>query len=108
MSSIRKREELICHTTLIQPFDINLHVTQDGEGLLALQSRFAMWLRGLSDPARFITWQMPADLRPRMVETTRKAHIAHDYGDEDRYHLLMETRRYYEELQQEAQYQRAI
>ena len=108
MSRIRKREELVCHTTLIQPFDINLHVTQDGEGLLALQSRFAMWLRGLSDPARFITWQMPADLRPRMVETTRKAHIAHDYGDEDRYHLLMEARRYYEELQQEAQYQRAI
>lgn len=103
-SKVERRESLQCHTVHAQPFDLNLHVTQDGEGLLALQNRFAMWLRGLSGPARFITWQMPADLRPRIHETALKAAATSDA----RQLLLMEARRYYAELQQEALYQRAM
>lgn len=108
MTSSRKRDELVCHTALVQPFDLHLHVTQDGEGLLALQNRFAMWLRGLAGPARFLTWQMPADLRPRITATAEKALAARDRGDHTRYKLLVEARRYYEQLQNEAHYQRAM
>lgn len=109
MNSVRKgKDELICHTTLLEPFDLGLHITQNGEGLLALQNRFAMWLRGLSGPARFITWQMPADLRPRITETRHKAEQAAQTQQLERFKLLMEARRYYEELQQEAHYQRSI
>lgn len=109
MKTTRKRSsDWVCHTVRVQPFDINLHVTQNGEGLMALQNRFAMWLRGLSDSARFVTWQMPADLRPRISETAQKATIAHQHHDTIRFQLLMESRRYYEQLQNEAQYQRSI
>jgi hypothetical protein len=99
------KADLIPHTCLVEAFDVYLYATKDGAGLAALQNRFAMWLRGLTHPVRFITWQIPADLRPRIRAVTRQAKST---GNNGRRRLLMEYRRYYEQLQQEAQYQKSV
>lgn len=96
-------ETLTPHTVLIEPFDIVLHGTP--EGLQALQNRFSLWLRGLQGPSRFVTWQMPADLSPRIEALVESASVAEE---PQRHSLLMEYRRHYEQLQQEADYQRAV
>ena len=51
--------------TLIEPFDILLHATEDGVN--ALQARFSTWLRTLTEPARFLCWQMPATLDAKIA-----------------------------------------
>jgi len=103
--SLRRRRLLKPVSLLLEPFDLSLYATKDGGGLLALQNRFAYWLRGLDDPIRFLTWQMPADLRPRIEDV---AHKAARVQNEAHRTLLMEARRYYEQLQNEAHYQRAV
>ncbi|MEM9955061.1 MAG: hypothetical protein AAF846_25860 [Chloroflexota bacterium] len=62
----RRKKDLTAHTTIIEPFDIAMFNTRDGQGLYSLQNRFATFLRGLAFPARFIYWQMPAYLRARI------------------------------------------
>jgi hypothetical protein len=99
------KSELIAHTCLVEAFDVYLYATKDGAGLEALQNRFAMWLRGLTNPVRFITWQIPADLRPRIQVVAQHANATRDAR---RRRLLMEYRRHYEQLQQEAQYQKSV
>lgn len=94
---------LVPRTVLVEPFDLGLHNTADGQ--VALQNRFATWLRGLTGPARFVTWQVPADLSPRIQYITAMTRAA---NDDRRRALLVEYRRHYEMLQAEADYQRAI
>jgi hypothetical protein len=100
---LRRAEQLVPRTVLIEPFDLVLHGTPEGQ--TALQNRFSLWLRGLQGPARFVTWQMPADLTPRIQAVGA---IAAEVADPGRRMLLMEYRRHYEMLQQEADYQRAL
>ena len=69
-------DNLIPITTLIEPFDINLHLA--GSGLASLQQRFMMWLRGVSYPFRFVTWQMPADLSQRIDYVATQAALTPD------------------------------
>ncbi|MBI5668439.1 MAG: hypothetical protein HZC41_10570 [Chloroflexi bacterium] len=103
VARLRRGEQRVPRTVLIEPFDIVLHGTP--EGLQALQNRFSLWLRGLQGPARFVTWQLPADLSPRIESVKTMAQTA---LEPQRAALLMEYRRHYELLQQEADYQRAI
>ena len=100
---LRRNLPLTPTTVLIEPFDITLH--DNAGGLHALQQRFSLWLRGVQAPTRFITWQLPADLTPRinaLIELERTV------TDPQRLNLLMEYRRHYQELQQQADYQRSI
>lgn len=90
-------------TFLIEPFDIVLHATEDE--VQSLQARFSTWLRTLSDPARFVCWQMPATLDEKIG---RLSDLAHEVDDAQRRLLLMEYRRYFEHLNASADYQRAL
>jgi hypothetical protein len=90
-------------TFLIEPFDMMLHATE--EGVQALQTRFASWLRALPGPARFVCWQMPATLDDKIAAVSRAARVTDDPG---RAQLLMEYRRHYELLQESAAYQRSV
>ncbi len=90
-------------TFLVEPFDILLHATEDG--LQALQTRFANWLRALHGPARFVCWQIPATLDEKIAQISR---TARETDDPQRGKLLMEYRRHYELLQDSAEYQRAL
>ncbi|MFQ3647597.1 MAG: hypothetical protein SNJ80_11760, partial [Anaerolinea sp.] len=90
-------------TFLIEPFDIMLHATE--EGVQALQARFSTWLRTLNTPARFVCWQMPATLDEKINALSR---AANETDDPQRARLLMEYRRYYEQLDDNAEYQRAL
>ncbi|MEO8393995.1 MAG: hypothetical protein ABI700_13480, partial [Chloroflexota bacterium] len=91
------------HTYLIEPFDVMLHATE--EGVAALQNRFSTWLRTLNEPARFLCWQMPATLNAK-IETLDQA--AEATTDDRRRALLVEYRRYYERMNANADYQRAL
>ncbi|MEO0594524.1 MAG: hypothetical protein AAF126_00265, partial [Chloroflexota bacterium] len=101
----RKKKDLRAHTTIVEPFDIAMFNTRDGQGLYALQNRFATFLRGLAFPARFIYWQMPADLRARIVYV---ATLARQENDALKKQMLMESRRNYELLQNGANYHRSL
>lgn len=90
-------------TFLIEPFDIMLHATD--EGVEALQGRFSTWLRTLSDPARFLCWQMPATLDAKISALDQ---ASAETTDERRRTLLVEYRRHYESLNANAEYQRAL
>ncbi|MFQ3660410.1 MAG: hypothetical protein SNJ54_15785, partial [Anaerolineae bacterium] len=90
-------------TFLIEPFDIMLYATEEGVG--SLQARFATWLRTLNTPARFACWQMPATLDEKINTLSR---AAKETDDPQRAQLLMEYRRYYEQLDDSAEYQRAL
>ncbi len=90
-------------TFLVEPFDILLHATEDG--LQALQTRFANWLRALHGAARFVCWQIPATLDEKIAQVSR---TARETDDPQRGKLLMEYRRHYELLQDSAEYQRAL
>lgn len=105
MARRSKREEELARQVLIQPFDIAMWSTKDGQGLYRLQERFALWLRTLAYPSRFICWQMPADLRGRIAYV---ADLARQEDDLVRKRLIMESRRFYEQLQNGAQYQRSL
>jgi hypothetical protein len=91
------------HTFLIEPFDILLHATEDGVN--SLQARFSTWLRTLREPARFVCWQMPATLSDKINTLSRKTQAV---TDSQRRTLLMEYRRYFEQLDDHAEYQRAL
>ncbi|MBZ0280779.1 MAG: hypothetical protein K8L97_08550 [Anaerolineae bacterium] len=91
------------HTFLIEPFDMTMHATE--EGVQTLQSRFATWLRTLNSPSRFVCWQMPTTLDDK-IDTVIQA--AQKTTEVQRATLLMEYRRHYENLQANAQYQRAL
>lgn len=81
------------HTLLIEPFDITLHDTPLGRA--ALQSRFAAWLRTLNGPARFLSWQMPADLNEKIKEVSVKARAT---THPQRQGMQQEYRRFYQDL----------
>lgn len=100
-----RKKEQITHTVMVEPFDIAMYHTRDGEGLSSLQQRFANWLRGLSFPSRFIYWQMPADLRERIQYV---ADLARHEPDPLKKQMLMENRRNYEQLQNAANYHRSF
>jgi hypothetical protein len=55
----------------LEPFDISLYAT--AEGLRSLQTRFSLYLRGLSHSARFIAFQTPANLSERIYYVGQKA-----------------------------------
>jgi len=99
-----RKKEQITHTTMVEPFDIAMYHTRDGEGLSSLQQRFSGWLRGLSFPSRFIYWQMPADLRDRINYV---ADLARQEDNPIKKDMLMESRRNYEQLQNGANYHRS-
>jgi hypothetical protein len=90
-------------TFLIEPFDIMLHATEDG--VQSLQARFATWLRTLATSARFVCWQMPATLDEKINRLSR---LAQETDDTRRRGLLVEYRRHYESLNDNAEYQRAL
>src|SRR5260221_11030263 len=92
-------------TFLMEPFDIGMHSTE--AGVVALQTRFTHWLRGLEGPARFVCWLMPATLDDKIGALSRTAQME-AATNPFRTGLLMEYRRYFEELQRGANYQRAI
>jgi hypothetical protein len=87
---------------MLQPFDISLYGTAEGEAYL--QNRFAMFLRGLSHEARFFAFQTPADLSERKHYLGQKAQAIQD---ENRRSMLNDYRRFYEQLQARANYQRS-
>ncbi|MBN8590746.1 MAG: hypothetical protein J0M33_03265 [Anaerolineae bacterium] len=90
-------------TFLIEPFDIMLHATE--EGVQSLQTRFSTWLRTLREPARFVCWQMPTTLDDKVSALSRKTS---EVNDPQRRGLLMEYRRHFEQLDNAAEYQRAL
>ena len=57
----------------IDPFDIVMHATESG--VRTLQSRISGWLSTLNSPARFISYQLPATLEPKISQV--KSQIAH-------------------------------
>ena len=97
------REGQPAHTFLIEPFDVMLHATEDG--VQTLQARFATWLRTLHSPARFLCWQMPATLDDKISALSKAARHSQN---RHRAQLLMEYRRYFESLDEGAEYQRAL
>ncbi|MEO1666712.1 MAG: hypothetical protein AAFU54_18890 [Chloroflexota bacterium] len=100
-----RKKEVFTHTVMVEPFDLAMHTTRDGNGLYSLQNRFATWLRGISHPSRFIYWQMPADLRSRIDFVSD---LARNETDPLKKRMLMENRRNYEQLQNGASYHRAF
>jgi hypothetical protein len=38
-----RKKEVHRHTVMVEPFDIAMYHTRDGEGLSSLQNRFATW-----------------------------------------------------------------
>ena len=101
----RSKAQGALHTLLMEPFDIGMHSTESG--IAALQNRFTSWLRGVNSPARFVTWLMPATLDSKIAALSRSAHEVHS-DNPVRGELLMEYRRYYERLQDAADYQRSL
>ena len=97
---------LTAQTFQIDPFDIMLHATD--QGVRALQSRIAGWLSTLTGPARFVSYQQPANLEDKIERVKGEAQLlAATAPANPRVELLTEYRRFYETLQQEADYQRA-
>jgi hypothetical protein len=94
---------MTAHTFLIEPFDIGMHASEDG--IHMLQARFSTWSRTLREPARFLCWQMPTTLDDKIAALNAIA-LATDDGQ--RRALLVEYRRYYESLNADADYQRAL
>ncbi len=103
MTSLLRSVNAHAHTLLLEPFDLTLYGTPENQQ--GLQNRFALWLRGLAGPARFVTWQLPADLSPRIQSVGQAVATT---SDARRAGLLMEYRRHYEMLQAEADYQRTL
>ena len=99
----RRKDERLPRTVLIEPFDLMMHATE--EGVAALQQRFSSWLRTLDSPARFLCWQMPADLNNKVDEVTQTARKTRDRS---RAEMCMAYRRHYEQLQADAEFQRAL
>ncbi|KAB2902471.1 MAG: hypothetical protein F9K27_16640 [Anaerolineae bacterium] len=99
----RRKEDVSPRTVLIEPFDLMMHATEDG--VAALQQRFSAWLRTLDGPARFLCWQMPADLNAKIEEVTQ---TARQTDDRARAEMCMSYRRHYERLQEDAEFQRAL
>src|SRR5579863_4380607 len=90
----------------IDPFDVMMHATD--AGVRALQSRMTGWLSTLTGPARFVSYQQPATLDPKIEAVRREAQrLAATAPDHPRVELLTEYRRFYETLQREADYQRS-
>lgn len=86
----------------LQPFDISLYAT--AEGLRSLQTRFALYLRGITQPMRFMSLQTPANLAERIYYVGQRASRA---SHETQRAMLNEYRRFYELLQTQAHYQRS-
>ena len=79
-------------TFLLEPFDILLHTTENGVN--TLQARFSTWLRTLTEPARFLCWQMPATLEAKIASLDKAAAA----DDARRQALLVKYRRHFERL----------
>ncbi|GIK64410.1 MAG: hypothetical protein BroJett018_22040 [Chloroflexota bacterium] len=101
--SRRRHDELPARTILIEPFDLMMHATE--AGVTALQGRFSAFLRTLDGPARFLCWQMPADLNRKISAVSQ---TAREVEDRARAEMCMAYRRHYEQLQVEAEFQRAL
>src|SRR5438067_88986 len=101
----RRSQNAPLRTFLLEPFDIGMHRTE--AGVATLQARFTAWLRSLNCPARFICWLMPTTLDDKI---SNLSFLAREVGqtDSSRSELLMEYRRFYETLQDSADYQRSI
>ncbi|MBZ0315249.1 MAG: hypothetical protein K8L91_02440 [Anaerolineae bacterium] len=99
----RRHDELPARTILIEPFDLMMHATE--AGVTALQGRFSAFLRTLDGPARFLCWQMPADLNHKISAVSQTARAVEDRA---RAEMCMAYRRHYEQLQVEAEFQRAL
>jgi len=99
----RRKDDLKPRTILIEPFDLMMHATEDGVN--ALQQRFSAWLRTLDGPARFLCWQMPASLDAKIDSVTQ---TARQTQDRSRAEMCMSYRRHYENLQANAEFQRAL
>ncbi len=100
----REERELPARTFCIEPFDLLLYLTNDG--VLSLQSRIMAWLRGLSGPARFLSYQFPATLDDKIARVTAEMGAQYE-AYSPRADLLMGYRRFYEGLNQHAHYQRS-
>src|SRR5258708_38924153 len=87
----------------MQPFTIVFNATN--AALINLHSRFSGWLAGLSDPARFVCVQIPANLNEKIAQVNLAAQETHNA---QRAQLCMEYRRYYEMLQDHSEYQRSV
>ena len=98
-----RKDDLPARTVLIEPFDLMMHATEEGVG--TLQSRFSAWLRTLDGPARFLCWQMPADLNSKIAAVSA---TARQTSDRSRAEMCMAYRRHYEHLQADAEFQRAL
>src|SRR5579864_2614240 len=83
-----------------------MHATD--QGVRALQSRIAGWLSTLTGPARFVSYQQPANLEEKIARVKEEAQrLAATEPTNPRVELLTEYRRFYETLQHEADYQRS-
>ncbi|MHB8629180.1 MAG: hypothetical protein ACYDEO_23630 [Aggregatilineales bacterium] len=88
----------------IEPFDVMMHATESG--LRALQSRIAGYLSTLGGPARFVSYQQPANLQTKIDQVKAEVlSLSAVDPNHPRVELLTEYRRFYETLQLEANYQ---
>lgn len=79
----------------IEPFDIMMHATD--QGVRALQSRIAIWLSTLTGPARFVSYQQPANLQDKIEQVKLEVQrLGLTEPDNPRVELLTEYRRFYE------------
>jgi len=106
-ATLKKRQarDLPARSFLLEPFDIGMHTTP--QGLVSLQTRFTQWLRALTGPARFGCWVRPATLHDKVGQLSQ---VARDLSSVSplRAELAMEYRRFYERLDADAEYQRAV
>jgi len=92
-------------TFLLEPFDIGMHRTE--VGVATLQNHFTAWLRSLNSPFRFVCWLMPTTLDQKIAQLSYLAREAVSPNSQ-RHELVAEYRRYYEMLQDSADYQRSM
>jgi hypothetical protein len=100
---VAERKRLKPASFLIEPFDLFLH--SDEEGLRNLQARFSAWLRGVTGPARLVTWHVPTSLRSLIDWTIDEAS---ETNNPWRTSILMQYRQWYEDMERLGSHQQAI
>ncbi len=95
--------QLSLTTFLIEPFDFFMH--DEESNVLRIQAQFSAFLRGLTGPARFVTWHAPTTLQPLIEWTIQEARATTNPW---RSSNLMQYRQYYEQLQRQGRFQQAL
>lgn len=113
LSTLRRTRTPV--TIALSPFDIHMHCTE--ASLRQIQSRFATFLRTLDGPSRFTVFYTPTSLQTlvkwtieeagQASQAARQVDTSHARRLIRRKEALSHYRQWYEELQRNANYQRA-